>query len=104
MNSTTKRSSLRQTRHLAFIAEFTTNIRYVKEVTNFVADALSRLTVSVIDCNAVINYKDLIADQSLDTKFIRLRHSTSSNIEFLLLKTFVATDCISYRLRCCNQL
>ena len=42
MNSTTERPFLRQTRHLASIAEFTINIQYVKGETNFVADALSR--------------------------------------------------------------
>ena len=52
MNSTTERPSLRQTRHLAFIAEFTTDIRYVKGETNFVADALSRPTVSAIEYDA----------------------------------------------------
>ena len=57
MSSTTERSSLRQTRHLAFIAEFTTDIRYVKGETNFVADVLSRPTVSAIESGAVINYK-----------------------------------------------
>ena len=88
MNSTTERSSLRQTRHLALIAEFTTDIRYIKGEINFVADALSRPTVSAIDCDAVINYKDLSADQSLDTEFIRLRHSTSSTMKFRQLKTF----------------
>ena len=88
MNSMTERPSLRQTRHLAFIAEFTTNILYVKGVTNFVADTLSRPTVSVIECDAVINYKDLSADQALNTEFICLRHSTSSNMEFRLLITF----------------
>ena len=41
MTSVTERPSLRQTRHLAFIAEFTTDIRYVKGVTNFVAEAMS---------------------------------------------------------------
>ena len=82
MNPTTEHSSLRQTRHLAFIAEFTTDIRYVKGETYFVADALSRLTVSAIECDAVINYKDLSADQALETEFIRLRHSTSSTMEF----------------------
>ena len=39
MNSTTERPSLRQTRHFAFIAEFTTDIQYVKGRMNFVADA-----------------------------------------------------------------
>ena len=59
MSSVTERASLRQTRHLAFIAEFTTDIRYVKGERNFVADALSRPSVSVIDDGPVINYKDL---------------------------------------------
>ena len=41
------------------MAEFTTDIRYVKGETNFVADALSRPTVSAIEYDAAINYKDL---------------------------------------------
>ena len=88
MNSKTERSSLRQTRHLAFIVEFTTDIWYLKGETNFVADALSRPSVSAIECDAVIKYKDLSADHALDTAFIRLRHSMSSNMKFRLLKTF----------------
>ena len=48
MTSVTERLSLRQARHLAFIAKFTTDIRYVKGETNFVADALSRPSVSAI--------------------------------------------------------
>ena len=88
MNSTTECPSLRQTRHLAFIAEFTTDIRYVKGEMNFVADTLSRPTVSAIEYDAAINYKNLSADQALDTECIRLRHSTSSNMKFRLLKTF----------------
>ena len=55
MNLTTEHSSLCQARHLAFIAKFTTDIRYVKGETNFVADALSRPTVSAIECDAVVN-------------------------------------------------
>ena len=88
MNFRTECQSLRQTRHLAFIAEFTTDLRYVKGETNFVADALSRPTVSAIECEAVINYKDLSADQALDTEFIGLTHTTSFNMEFRLIKTF----------------
>ena len=88
MSSVTERASLRQTRHLAFIAEFTIDIRYVKGETNFVADALSRPSVSVIDDGPVINYKDLSIDQAQDAEFTRLRHSTTSTMNFKLLKSF----------------
>ena len=68
MSSVTERPSLRQTRQLAFIAELTTDIRYVKGETNFVTNALSRLTMSFIDNTSTINYKDLSTDQALDTE------------------------------------
>ena len=60
----------------------------MKGETNFVADALSRPTVSAIEYDAVIYYKDLSADQASDKEFMRLRHSMSSNMEFRLLKVF----------------
>ena len=85
MSSVTERPSLRQTRQLAFIAKFTTDIRYVKGETNFVAGALSRPSVSVKDSTSAINYKELSADQGLDAEFTRLRHST---MNFQLLKSF----------------
>ena len=88
MSSVTERPSLRQAKQLAFIAEFTTDIRYVKGETNFVADALSRPTVSFIDNTSTINYKDLSTDQALDTEFMRLRHLKSSTMNFKLLKSF----------------
>ena len=80
MSSVTERSSLRQTR------QFITDIRYVKGETNFVADALSRPSVSVIDSTSAINYKELSADQALFAEFTRFRHSTSSTMNFQLLK------------------
>ena len=88
MSSVTERASLRQTRHLAFIAEFTTDIRYVKGETNFVADALSRPSVSAINDGPVINYKELSLDQAKDAGFTRLRYSTTSIMNFKLLKSF----------------
>ena len=88
MTLVTERPTLRQTRQLAFIAEFTTDIRYVKGETNFVADALSRPTVSFIDNTSTINYKELSADQAMDTEFTRLRHSKSSTMNFQLLNSF----------------
>ena len=88
MTSVTERPSLRQTRQLAFIAEFTTDIRYVKGETNFVAYALSQLSVSFIDNTSYINYKKLSADQALDTEFTWLQHPKSSTMNFQLLKSF----------------
>ena len=71
MTSVTEHPSFRQARHLAFIAEFTTDITYVKRETNFVGDALSRPSVSAIGSASVINYKKLSEDQALDTEFTR---------------------------------
>ena len=88
MSSVTERASLRQTRHLAFIAEFTTDIRYVKGETNFVADALSRPSVSAIHDGPAIDYKELSLAQANDAEFTRLRHSTTSTMKFKLLKSF----------------
>ena len=88
MTSVTKRPSLRQSRHLAFIAWFTTDIRYVKGETNSVVEAVSRQYVSAIGSASVINYKGLNKDQALDTEFTRVRHSTSSKVNFKLLKSF----------------
>ena len=48
LSSSTDRSP-RQTRHLSFIAEFTSDIRHVKGSLNTVADALSRPAINVID-------------------------------------------------------
>ena len=44
--------------------------------------------MSVIDNTPAINYKELSADQALDVEFTRLRHSTSSTMNFELLKSF----------------
>ena len=88
MSSVTERAALRQTRHLVFIAEFTTDIRYVKGETNFVADTLSRPSVSAIHDGPAIDYKELSLDQANDAEFTRLRHSTTSTMKFKLLKSF----------------
>ena len=76
------------TDHKPIIAEFTTDIRYVKGETNFVADALSRPSVSAIHDGPVIDYKALSLDQANDSEFTRLRHSTTSTMNFKLLKSF----------------
>ena len=60
----------------------------VKGETNFVADALSRPSVSVKNSTSAINYKELSADQALDAELTQLRHSTSFTMNFQLLKSF----------------
>ena len=42
----------------------------------------------MIDNEPAINYKDLSIDQAQDAEFMRLRHSTSSIMNFKLLKSF----------------
>ena len=44
--------------------------------------------MSFIDSTSTINYKELSADQALDTELTRLRHSKSSTMNFELLKSF----------------
>ena len=44
--------------------------------------------MSVIDSTSAINFKKLSTDQSLDAEFKRLRHSTSSTMNFQLLKSY----------------
>ena len=49
--------SSRQQRHLAYISEFTTDIRHIQDKDNHVADALSRVTINPlhegVDCTAM---------------------------------------------------
>ena len=75
MTSVTERPSLRQSRQLAFIAEFTTDKKYVKRETNFVADALSRLTVSFIE-------------KSFNHKLYRIRRRSSLGHRIYVVATF----------------
>ena len=49
-------------------------LRYVKGERNFVADALSRPSVSAIGSASVINYKVFSEDQALEAEFTQLRH------------------------------
>ena len=50
-----------QARHLSFIAEFTSDIQYIRGKHNVVADALSRIHAATID---FIDFYQLAKDQS----------------------------------------
>ena len=55
--------SPRQTRHMSFISEFSTDVRHVSGKDNVVADAPSRPNISAIHL-PTIDYRQLAADQS----------------------------------------
>ena len=68
LSSATERSP-RQTRHMSFVAEFTSDIRHIKGSENFTADALSRTftanSVGAVHATAIptVDYAELAAQQ-----------------------------------------
>jgi cleavage and polyadenylation specificity factor subunit 1 len=69
--------SPRQTRHLAFIAEFTTDIQHIKGKHNVVADALSRIHAISLPR---IDYQILAADQQASDEVAAYKSSSSGLI------------------------
>ena len=59
-------SSPRQQRHLDFITQFTSDLRYVKGEKNVVADCLSRKTASIFEENEAISFLEMEAAQQRD--------------------------------------
>ena len=56
--------SARQQRHLSAISEYTTDIRHIAGKQNYVADALSRPTITFLHTPQIkFNYEDVAADQ-----------------------------------------
>ena len=74
--------SPRQQRHLAFVSEFTTNVRHVRGADNVVADALSRVSLEDNETDvivamegvmtSVINYAAMAAQQGADAAIQRV--------------------------------
>ena len=75
-------TSPRQQRHLDYISQFTTDIRYIKGVDNSTADLLSRL--STISVPNRIDYEIMANAQQHDSELRHLRNSNTS----LILKSF----------------
>ena len=74
--SQTERSP-RQTRHLSFIAEFTSDIRHVRGVENEVADALSRVDA----ISQQIDVAELAAEQAKSSEVASYVGDTTSGLE-----------------------
>jgi cleavage and polyadenylation specificity factor subunit 1 len=80
-------ASARQQRHLAFVSEFTTDIRHVSGKCNSVADTLSRLDVSAVCLG--LNYADLAAAQNTSAE-VTASHTAITNLK--LQKVKLAAD------------
>ena len=77
MTNTADRSP-RQTRHLAFVAEFSTDIQHISGRSNVVADALSRSPHISAAMLPDMNYEQLAMDQQQSDDIQSLRSSSSS--------------------------
>ena len=73
--------SPRQLRHMDFISQFTTDIRYIKGVDNAPADALSRGISAV----SSIDYTAIAADQSGDAELEKLLQNPALQIKKITL-------------------
>ncbi|GFU75342.1 hypothetical protein TNCV_3510271 [Trichonephila clavipes] len=75
-----EKCSPRQLRHLDFISQFSTDIRYTKGSDNTVADALSRMEIDEIS-PTVINFKEFASAQSDDEELQKILNSNDSSLE-----------------------
>ena len=84
-NAKPDRHSPREIRHLDFIAQFTTDIRYVKGRDNVVADTLSRPSMNALYTDTCIDYGLIAAAQTADPELQALLSSKSDTS--MVLKT-----------------
>ena len=81
--SNSTRYSPRQTRHLDYISQFTSDIRHVTGPNNPVADALSRLDINAIhQLPRGIDFVAMAAAQHSDKELQKLQTSTSISLKF----------------------
>ena len=77
MNTKSERSSPRQARHLDYISQFTSDIRYTKGINNPVADALSRVELNQVETNPPIIDLEAMATAQGNCEF--LTHDTHTH-------------------------
>ncbi|KAJ8031654.1 hypothetical protein HOLleu_24913 [Holothuria leucospilota] len=84
------RYSPREIRHLDFISQYSTDIRYIKGSDNVVADALSRTDVNQLDkisSSIPVDFDQIASSQQSDEELQKLRQSSGLKIEELPLYT-----------------
>ncbi len=78
LNSRTDKSP-RQARHLEFVSQFTTDIRYVKGTDNAAADALSRFNIDSIESQpALWSLEELAEAQKADDELARMKATSTA--------------------------
>lgn len=82
--------SPRQTRHLDYIGQFSTDIRHVSGKDNVVADALSR--VEIITAPSPINIGDFSAEQALDEELQQLLQANPTTSLIFQSHKFIGSD------------
>ena len=75
-----ERTSPRETRHLDFIAQFTTNIQHVKGAENVVPDTLSRAGVHSLNETQEVDMATLARKQATDAELRGWRESTTTGM------------------------
>ena len=80
LSTPSDRHTPRQIRHLDYISQFTTDIRYVCGSSNAAADALSRITANGLqtDKPPVIDFEEMATAQKQDAELLKLWLSSSS--------------------------
>ena len=81
--------SPREIRHLAFVAEFTTDIQHVAGTDNVVADALSRGSINDVAQSSPVDFTALATDQETDVELQQLRSSSTTALQLQLITVLV---------------
>lgn len=77
--------SPRQTHHLDFISQFTSDIRHVHGIDNPVADALTRIEVNALTSNHALAFEEIAKAKTTDPDLATVRSSPSLKLEDVLL-------------------
>ena len=81
LSSSPTRYSPRETRHLDYISQFTSDIRHIQGKDNPVADALSRMDINALNCPPMLDFQLLATAQQADPEIPALQASSSLRLQ-----------------------
>ena len=91
LSAAPSRYSPRETRHLDFISQFTSDIRHINGKENPVADALSRMDINALNYSSAIDFTILAAAQQNDPELPALKTSSSLRLHDVPLPSSTGT-------------